>query len=973
MSLSSDDESSDSSGAEYLIQPGKLNLESSFFKRSTSNTTKSSDTNKINEVSDSSDSDDDFHCVDDEKDSATLLAEVMKNLENANKTNASIVENNVKEEKEGLKKESPKKEDKHVLSNEIANLLLQGETGTSSFVPSSNEDVEETKPLEYTIPKEGVNIILPGTDMMFRRQKKSNSSIEDVLRRKINQRLRSNQIYIHKTGLLCWLAHGFHLNKQINDAEVLATALSLVPSTSYPKGRTDLKYLEQFTKWFKNLITIEFKEVDEAVKKETLLVRLKEKKVHNYRELVLLCIATLRAIGLTCRLVISMCPPPLKPSGHQLFQKPKSEVKDEKNNEKPSRTSAAKISKQGKRSSKNEKMRSGAQESSSKIIPENSSVVDEGLKTDAKKRAASILTKFANTQNKKSIKTLLNQKSSTSGTVKSPDKKGNSGDSQEKEVEKVTSQEKKRDETKSLKSNADHVQSPPRTRTLRSRVIEQNSRANSVKVNKTVHFEEEIQKPNEKESTRRTRARKVPAPSTSKKADSDSDFEMEEKSSKNQASTSQKHIMSESDSDDEFEPKPPPKKRKIIHSKKSDSPRVSIDRRVLSSDEEESSEIVDAKGAQNVWIEVYVESEESWISISVPDNKIHCVSEIYKKAPKPVLYVVAWNSVGTLKDVTRRYCPHWLTETRKKRVDENWWTETLLPWKENDSVLSKAEDEMLLQRELEQPLPTTVGECKGHPLYVLTRHLLKFEALYPPECVPLGHTRTGEAIYSRHCVHTLCSRETWIKKARVVKPAQIAYKTVKALPKYDKLSGIKLKDQPLELFGKWQTTPYVPPEAKNGIVPRNEYGNVDLFQQCMLPKGTVHINLPGLNRIARKLGIDCSPAVVGFNFGCRGALPAFEGFVVCEEFEDTLREAWETEQIEAHKRAVEKREKRIYGNWKKLIKGLFIRERLAARYDFTNDDDDNNDDEKKPSSSSKHGKSKASQTKKSNAKKVKTS
>lgn len=90
-------------------------------------------------------------------------------------------------------------------------------------------------------------------------------------------------------------------------------------------------------------------------------------------------------------------------------------------------------------------------------------------------------------------------------------------------------------------------------------------------------------------------------------------------------------------------------------------------------------------------------------------------------------------------------------------------------------------------RELEQPLPKTVSECKGHPLYVLVRHLLKYEALYPPDCVPLGHLKTGEAIYSRYCVHTLRSRETWLKKARVVKPKQEAYKIVKALPKYDKV------------------------------------------------------------------------------------------------------------------------------------------------------------------------------------------
>lgn len=53
---------------------------------------------------------------------------------------------------------------------------------------------------------------------------------------------------------------------------------------------------------------------------------------------------------------------------------------------------------------------------------------------------------------------------------------------------------------------------------------------------------------------------------------------------------------------------------------------------------------------------------------------------------------------------------------------------------------------------------------------------------------------------------------------------------------------MKIKDSALEVFGEWQTKEYEPPEAKDGIVPRNEYGNVDLFKQCMLPKGTVHVN-----------------------------------------------------------------------------------------------------------------------------------
>lgn len=49
----------------------------------------------------------------------------------------------------------------------------------------------------------------------------------------------------------------------------------------------------------------------------------------------------------------------------------------------------------------------------------------------------------------------------------------------------------------------------------------------------------------------------------------------------------------------------------------------------------------------------------------------------------------------------------------------------------------------------------------------------------------------------------------------------------------------------VEVYGPWQVEDYVPPVAVDGVVPRNEHGNVELFKPCMLPTGTVHIRLPG--------------------------------------------------------------------------------------------------------------------------------
>lgn len=71
-------------------------------------------------------------------------------------------------------------------------------------------------------------------------------------------------------------------------------------------------------------------------------------------------------------------------------------------------------------------------------------------------------------------------------------------------------------------------------------------------------------------------------------------------------------------------------------------------------------------------------------------------------------------------------------------------------------------------------------------MYALERHLLKFEAIYPPNALTVGFIKS-EPIYLRDCVHKLHSREIWVKQARVVKPGQEPYKIVKARPKWDRV------------------------------------------------------------------------------------------------------------------------------------------------------------------------------------------
>lgn len=82
------------------------------------------------------------------------------------------------------------------------------------------------------------------------------------------------------------------------------------------------------------------------------------------------------------------------------------------------------------------------------------------------------------------------------------------------------------------------------------------------------------------------------------------------------------------------------------------------------------------------------------------------------------------------------------------------------------------------------------------------------------------------------------------------------------------------------------------------------------------------------------MGIDCAQAVVGFDFHSGSSHPTFDGFVICEEFAEKVVEQWFEDQQEAERKEEEKYKQRVYGNWKKLIKGLWIRERLQRKYKF---------------------------------------
>uniref|UniRef100_A0AAQ4S1V4 Xeroderma pigmentosum, complementation group C n=1 Tax=Gasterosteus aculeatus aculeatus TaxID=481459 RepID=A0AAQ4S1V4_GASAC len=333
------------------------------------------------------------------------------------------------------------------------------------------------------------------------------------------------------------------------------------------------------------------------------------------------------------------------------------------------------------------------------------------------------------------------------------------------------------------------------------------------------------------------------------------------------------------------------------------------------------------------WLEVYLVKTSSWVCVDT-ERGVGMPHLCSQNATAPITYVVSVDGDGFVKDLGRKYDPTWLTSSRKRRVDEEWWEETLQPFLGPEDERDMKEEKELQNKLLNKPLPVSIAEYKNHPLYALKRHLLKYEALYPSTATSLGYCR-GEPVYSRDCVHTLHSKDTWLKEARTVRLGEEPYKMVRGFSNRSRkarMASEQKEENDLSLFGEWQTEEYQPPLAVGGKVPRNEYGNVYLFKPCMIPVGCVHLKLPNLHRVARKLNMDAAPAVTGFDFHGGYSHAVNDGYIVCEEHEEILRAAWVEDQEIQKQKEKEKKEKRVISNWTVLVKGLLIRERLKQRY-----------------------------------------
>ncbi|KAJ9651259.1 hypothetical protein H2198_009444, partial [Neophaeococcomyces mojaviensis] len=200
------------------------------------------------------------------------------------------------------------------------------------------------------------------------------------------------------------------------------------------------------------------------------------------------------------------------------------------------------------------------------------------------------------------------------------------------------------------------------------------------------------------------------------------------------------------------------------------------------------------------WVEVFNPAITQWIPLDpIVRNTINKPRTGFEPPASDTLnamsYVVAFEDDGAAKDVTRRYVAAYNAKTLKTRVEstkhgEEWWGkvmqffERMLP-ESRDEV----EDVALQRRIATEGMPKGVQDFKGHPVYVLERHLKVNEVIEPRReagkfTVGSGKNAKVESVYRRQDVHLCRSADAWYRRGRDVRAGEQPLKRVIARNKH---------------------------------------------------------------------------------------------------------------------------------------------------------------------------------------------
>ncbi|CRG90811.1 DNA repair protein rhp41 [Talaromyces islandicus] len=347
------------------------------------------------------------------------------------------------------------------------------------------------------------------------------------------------------------------------------------------------------------------------------------------------------------------------------------------------------------------------------------------------------------------------------------------------------------------------------------------------------------------------------------------------------------------------------------------------------------------------WVEAFNEAVQKWVPV---DPLVTKTVAKYTKFEPPasdrhnsMSYVLAFEEDASARDVTKRYTKAFNAKTRKTRVEstkdgENWWTTVMnhfeKPFPEDRDQLETSE---LTAKAAAEPMPRNIQDFKDHPIYALERHLRRNEVIHPKRAtgqveVSKSSSKKNvlEPVYRRADVHVVRSADGWYRLGRDIKIGEQPLKRVTAAISRNETMEDDEDLAPVQtaLYAIHQTELYRPPPVVRGKIPKNAYGNLDVYVPSMIPQGAFHLKHPEAVRAARTIGVDYAEAVTGFEFKGRRGTAVFNGIVAAVEYRDALEEVircMEDEKIQAE---LERRTQEALRLWRHFLRKLRIAEKV---------------------------------------------
>lgn len=388
------------------------------------------------------------------------------------------------------------------------------------------------------------------------------------------------------------------------------------------------------------------------------------------------------------------------------------------------------------------------------------------------------------------------------------------------------------------------------------------------------------------------------------------------------------------------------------------------------------------------WVEVWNKYNKRWLCVDPivlklvehpPKRRKSSFEPPMADPTNNLLYAIAFAADGGIKDVTRRYAQQYNSRVVKKRITSKSdthadWYQRMINSASASTKLSKIDILELKEfrdRDLAEGMPNNAAGFKDHPIYAIESQLRQNEIIYPKDSTTKcgtfrfktakGKDKDLVEVYKRTAVRYLRSPKAWHLRGRVLKIGERPLKT-KVARKFGKKSNTPdfSDDEDQEetrLYADFQTKLYIPPPVENGKIPKNAYGNIDVYVPTMLPDGAYlykvddNVTIKLLEQAARLLEIDFARAIVAFEFGKNGKrstrIPTAKegGVVIALEYKEAMELAVAAFIEDSYKQKMQQIEMNALKNWKYILTKLRVTKRLERSHGKIEEDTKEVDDE----------------------------